>query len=165
MGSLPLHSASTGLGQGPHSLAVLPTSLSKNKKAAAQIYGSAGIVQSLTSQRKKNPSQQKKSGKNKRAQPMQNGMKNIKYNMQAQLQAQQAQYNMMNQEQMQQLMLQQQYQMQMAEDQMYQNQQMQAMADGQTPQYRGSEQQQKGDEGIIDEASPEQEDGESHSQF
>ena len=53
----------------------------------------------------------------------------------------------------------------MAEDQMYQNQQMQAMADGQTPQYRGSEQQQKGDEGIIDEASPEQEDGESHSQF
>ena len=96
---------------------------------------------------------------------MQNGMKNIKYNMQAQLQAQQAQYNMMNQEQMQQLMLQQQYQMQMAEDQMYQNQQMQAMADGQTPQYRGSEQQQKGDEGIIDEASPEQEDGESHSQF
>jgi len=80
----------------------LPSSISKSKKATAQIYGSsAGVMlQNLISQRKKSSaSQAKKRGQGKRSQPNQGGSinKSQKFNMQAQLQAQQAQYNILNQ--------------------------------------------------------------------
>jgi hypothetical protein len=81
----------------PQSLSVLPSSVNVkgSKKAAAQIYGNASVLQNLTSQRKKSnsTSQTKKSTKGKRSQPNQGG----KFNkLQQQIQAQNLQYNMLN---------------------------------------------------------------------